>query len=421
MAGVDYFGGFGNPLGPEFPTSYSDAIPSLLSQHQIQESAEMRIASSAPSAPFNWLGGVFYSRLSESSTKNTFAITAPSNPGILVDQDDVTREVSIFGNGRWSFTSQWSAGAGMRIGWTRTNGWSRNGGFANAGAAPFTQSSDRETLPPTPRLDLSYQPDSLTLLYAAVARGFRSGGINSNRPIECDGSTDPLAYAPDSVWSFELGAKSRVLGNHLQLDASVFDIRWPGVQVYVSDACGHGLTTNAGEARSIGFDLDMDAMVTEQLRVTLSLGMLDARYVRTVKAANGDLIVDKGTVVGGVPSVPAPWEGTLSARYDWPLALEFKGYVRMEEIVHSHNPGPFSELNPQNVNYDPSLRADPATYVLNLQLGMTRGHSDVRLFVDNALNSQPELQRDVDAPASPLVYAYTFKPRTVGARGNWHF
>ena len=420
-AGVDYFGGFGNPLGPEFPTSYSDAVPSLLSQHQIQESAEMRIASSAPSAPLTWLGGVFYSRLSESSTKDTFAITAPSDPGILVDQEDVTHEISIFGNGRWSFTSQWSAGAGMRLGWTQTSGWSRNGGFANAGAVPYAQSSDRETLPPTPRLDLSYRPDSLNLLYAAFARGFRSGGINSNRPIECDGSADPLAYAPDSVWSFELGAKSQLLENRLQLDASVFDIRWPGVQVYVSDACGHGLTTNAGEARSIGFDLDMDAMVTERLRVTLSLGMLDARYVRTVKAANGELIVDKGSVVGGVPSVPAPWEGTLSARYDWPLALEAKGYVRMEEIVHSHNPGPFSELNPQNVSYDPSLRADPATYVLNLQVGVTRGHSDIRLFVDNALNSQPDLQRDEDAPASPLVYAYTFKPRTVGARGNWHF
>ncbi len=421
-AGVDYFGGFGNPLGPEFPTSYSDAIPSALTQHQIQESAEMRIASAGPSGPLTWLGGVFYSRLNESSTQDTYAITAPSNPGILIDETDVTREISIFGYGRWSFTSQWSAGAGMRLGWTQTNGWSRNGGFANAGAAtPYATSSDRETLPPTPRFDVSYQPDSLNLFYAAVARGFRSGGVNSNRPIECDGAEDPLTYAPDSVWSFELGAKNQLLGGRLQLNASIFDIRWPGIQVYVYDACRHGLTTNAGEARSTGFDLDMEALVTERLRVTLALGMLDARYVRTVKAANGELIVDKGTVVGGVPSVPAPWNGTLSARYDWPLLHEAQGYARIEEIVHSHNPGPFSELDPDNINYDPSLRADPATYLLNLQLGVAWRNSDIRLFLDNALDSQPELQRDVDAPGSPLVYAYTFKPRTVGLRANWRY
>jgi outer membrane receptor protein involved in Fe transport len=50
-AGVDYFGRFGNPLGPEYPTSYSDAIPSLLTQHWIQESAETRIASAGASGP----------------------------------------------------------------------------------------------------------------------------------------------------------------------------------------------------------------------------------------------------------------------------------------------------------------------------------------------------------------------------------
>jgi len=119
--------------------------------------------------------------------------------------------------------------------------------------------------------------------------------------------------------------------------------------------------------------------------------------------------------------VPAPWAGTLSARYDWPLVHEATGYVRMEEIMHSRNPGPFSELDPRNINYDPSLRADPATDLLNLQLGVTSGTSDIRVFVDNALDSQPDLQRDVDAPGSPLVYAYTFKPRTVGVRANWSF
>jgi outer membrane receptor protein involved in Fe transport len=286
---------------------------------------------------------------------------------------------------------------------------------------PFAQSSDRETLPPTPRFNLSYQPDSLNLFYAAVAKGFRSGGINSNRPIECDGSVDPLAYAPDSVWSFELGAKNQLLGSRLQLNTSIFDVRWPGIQEYVYDACGHGLTTNAGEARSTGFDLDMEALVTERLRLTLALGMLDARYLRTVRAANGEVIVDKGTAVGGVPSVPAPWAGTLSARYDWPLVHDAKGYVRIEEIVHSHNPGPFSELDPKYINYDPSLRADPATDLLNLQLGVTWGTSDIKVFVDNALDSLPDLQRDVDAPRSPLAYAYTFRPRTVGVRANWSF
>ena len=95
--------------------------------------------------------------------------------------------------------------------------------------------------------------------------------------------------------------------------------------------------------------------------------------------------------------------------------------VRMEEIVHSRNPGPFSELDLKNINYDPVLHADPATDLLNLQLGVIWGTSDINVFVDNALDSQPVLQRDVDAPGSPLVYAYTIRPRTVGVSANWRF
>lgn len=420
-AGVSYFGGFGNPLGPAYPTSYLDAIPSQLTLHQSQKSAEVRIASANPTAPLTWLGGIFYSKLREGSTADTYAITAPSDPGILTDGDNDTTEISVFGYGRWSFTSQWSAGAGMRIGWTESTGWARNGGFANSGSPPYAQSSEHETLPATPRFDVSYQLDSHDLFYAAVAKGFRSGGINGTRSIECDGTADPLTYAPDSVWSFELGAKNQLLERRLQLNASIYSIRWEGIQEHVYDACGNGLMTNAGEAMSNGFDLDMEALLTERFRMTLALGMLDVRYAHTVKTPDGQIIVDSGTVVGGVPSVPAPWSGTLTARYEWPLVGGAMGYARVEDIVHSHNPGPFSELDPRNVDYDPTLRADPATNVLNLQLGATWSNWDVRLFVNNTLDSQPELQRDADATGSSLVYAYTLRPRTIGMTGNWSF
>jgi outer membrane receptor protein involved in Fe transport len=420
-AGVAYFGGFGNPLGPAFPTSYLDAIPDVLTLHQSQQSAEVRIASANPTAPLTWLGGIFYSKLHEGSTEDTYAITAPSNPGIVTDGNNDTTEISLFGYGRSSFTSHFSAGAGMRVGWTQGSGWVRNAGFANAGAVPYAQSSERETLPPTPRFDLSYQLDSHNLFYAAIAKGFRSGGINGNRPIACDGTTDPRTYAPDSVWSFELGAKSQLLERRLQLNASIYSIRWQGIQEHVYDACDNGLMTNAGEARSNGFDLDLETLLTERFRVTLALGMLDVRYIRTVKTPDGQVIADSGTVVGGVPSVPAPWSGTLTARYEWPLRGSVMGYVRAEDIAHSHSPGPFSELDPRNVNYDPTLRADPATNVLNLQLGVTWSSWDIRLFANNALDSQPELQRDADAPGSSLIYAYTLRPRTIGVTGNWSF
>ena len=421
VAGISYFGGFGNPLGPAYPTSYADAIPTLLALHQIQMAEEVRLASANSAAPLTWLGGFFFSNLRQNSAQDTYEIAAPTNPGILTDGYSSTTEISAFGQVRWSFTPYLSLGAGMRFGWLHSEDDYYNGGFVNAGSVPFTEGSQHENLPPTPRFDLSYQPDSHNLFYVSVAKGFRSGGSNGRPPPHCGSSVDPAVFGPDSVWSFEVGAKNELLDHRVQINTSLYDINWNGIQENVQDACGHGFVANAGAARSSGFDLDADALLTDRLHLALAVGLVDVRYTRTVMTPNGQLIVERGTVVGGIPSVPAPWSGRLSARYEWPLARPATAYVRVEDIAHSHNPGPFSELDPKDISYDPQLRADPATNVLNLQLGLIWSRFDVRLFVNNALNALPLLQRDADAPGSALEYAYTLRPRTVGVAGTGSF
>jgi iron complex outermembrane receptor protein len=420
VAGVVYFGGFGNPLGPAFPTSYADAVPTLISLHQIQLIQEVRLASADLAAPVKWLGGLFYSRLRQVSTQDTYLLSDPGNPGILDDDYNVLTEASAFGQVRWQINPYWSLGTGMRVGELYSHGISHGAGFANPGVPPFSDVRFHETLPPTPRFDLTYQPDGRNLFYTAIAKGFRSGG-DAGPATRCGNTVNPSSIGPDSVWSFEVGAKNQLFDRRLQLDTSVFDIRWNGIQERFQDACGNGFTVNAGVVRSTGFDLDAGAQITDRFQMAVAVGYLDVRYTRTLSIASGQIIVDRGTVVGGVPSVPAPWSGTASARYDWPLSGATTAYLRAEEIVHSHNPGPFTEHEQNSLSYDPGLRADPASYLLNLQLGLTRAGVNLRLFANNVTNARPMLQRFADVPGSALVYAYTLRPRTVGLSGNWTF
>jgi iron complex outermembrane recepter protein len=417
VAGAVYFGGYGNPLGPAYPSSYANAIPSLVSVHQIDYLEEVRLTSANPVARLTWLGGLFYSKQRENIFQDIYAIVAPTVPGILSDEDASSTEISAFGQARWSFTSRLSLGAGMRIGRFRTEGIERSAGFANPGAAPIATASGHEHLPPTPRFDLTYQWDSQNFFYAAIAKGFRNGGSNGTPPRACPANTYAKTFAPDSVWSFEVGAKNQLFDHRLQLNVSVYDIHWNDIQEHVDDICLNGFTTNSGAARSTGFDLDAEAVLTNRLRVSMAVGMVDVRYTRTVANADGTLIVDRGTQVGGVPSVPAPWSGTVTARYEWPLEAG-TAYVRIENTVHSHNPGPFSEWDPRNINYSPRLRADPATDMLNLNIGLHRTCADLKFFVTNALNRLPLLQASVDAVGSSLSYAYTLRPRTVGVAGS---
>jgi iron complex outermembrane recepter protein len=419
-AGVFYLGGYGNPLGPAYPTSYANAVPSLVSLHQIQWSEELRVASADSAARLTWLGGLFYLKRRENDFRDTYAIVAPTVPGILANENDSITEISAFGQARWSLNSRLSLGAGMRIGRFRNEAYDRSDGFANMGAAPVSAISDHEHLPPTPRLDLTYQMDPQNFFYAALAKGFRSGGINELPSLACPGGAYQTAFAPDSVWSFEVGAKSQLFNHRLHFNASVYDIHWNNIQVDMEDPCGNDFTTNAGAARSTGFDIDAEAALTDRLRFSMAMGLVDVRYTRTVATTGGTVIVDRGTQVGGVPSVPAPWSGSVSARYEWPLGTGML-YVRIENTVLSHNPGPFSEWDPRNINYAPQLRADPATDVLNLNIGLLRSCAHVKVFVTNALNRLPLLQSSTDAAGSALTYAYTSRPRTVGVAGSCTF
>ncbi len=419
-AGFNYFGGFGNPLGPAFPASYADAVPTLLTLHQIQLSQELRVASADPSAPVQWLGGLFYSKLRQQSFQDTYLIASPQNPGILIGNYDIASERSAFGQARWSPNPYWRIGAGVRLGWLDSYSSSHSGGFANPGAQPYSESRHRESLPATPRLDVSYQPDGHNLFYGAVAKGSRAGGFASSG-ARCNGAADPTTFGPDSVWSFELGTKNDLFERRLRLDTSLFDIHWNGIQEAIYDACGNQFTANAGAARSTGFDLNVDALIGDRVQIEAAVGYVDVRYTRTLTTADGHLLVVAGGVVGGVPSVPAPWSARLSARHEWPLSGSTQAYLRAEEAVHSHNTGPFTELNPKSTSYDPQLVADPPIYLLNLQLGMTHRGLNVRLFVNNVFNAQPALQRYADGLGSTLVYAYTLVPRTTGLMGTWTF
>jgi iron complex outermembrane receptor protein len=417
VVGIVYFGGFGNPLGPAYPTSYADAVPTLLSLHQTLLSQEVRIASENPTGRLKWVGGLFYSRARQGDIRNTYANGDPANQGLYTNYNQTDELGAAFGNLDVALSTRWTASLGARVDHIRSDFTAHSGGFAYPSLPPLTEAVTTET-PFTPRFSLSYIPVEHTLLYTTIAKGFRIGGINVGIPTNC-GVNVPMSYASDSLWSEEIGVKDELLNGQLQLAASAFQIDWNRIQEHVVYDCGFGYTTNAGAATSRGFDLALDGHVTDRIQAGLALGSTDVYYTKTVTTASGQVVVDRGTVVGGVPSVPAPWIGTVFAQYQWPVhGGAFSGYVRAEDVVHSHNPGPFTEHDPRSIGYALLLRADPAINQLNLQVGLRTAALEIKLTLDNALNSQPLLQRFADSAGSSLQYAYTLRPRTLGLTVN---
>ena len=418
VAGAVFYGGYGNPLGPAYPSSYADAIPTAIAQRQSVLSQEVRLTSSDGAVPLTWLAGLFLSRARQDDARYIYAIATPDTPGIESDDFNTDNVVAGFGNINLALHS-WIMSLGLRIESTRSDFTEHAGGYAYVGVPAFSHGVTDET-PLTPRFGVSYQANDGTFLYASLAKGIRIGGINAGDPVQCGASRSPTSYASDSVWSHEVGVKETLFNRRLRLDASAFYIDWRDVQVNIVRECGFGYTANAGAASSKGFDLSANALLSDRLAAGVALSFIDIRYTTTV-TANDEVIVDRGSVVGGVPSVPSPWNLMASADYSVPIGSSADAHAGAEWVVHSHNPGPFTEGDPRSTAYDPALRADPATNKVNLQLSVVQPSSDIKFAVSNALNSHPSLQRFPDAPGSSLFYAYTFRPRTLSLTATRHF
>jgi iron complex outermembrane receptor protein len=416
QAGVAFFGGFGNPLGPAYPNSYADAVENYLGAQQYLFSQEVRLLNRDSLAPLTWVAGLFYGRSHLHTSKDTYMVTAPEPPGLYGLETTVDTDAAAFGDATLSPSRRWRFNLGARLEQTRTDYTAIETGYANPVTVPYYRNTADTGASLAPRLAVSYVPHDGELLYTSAAKGFRAGGLNVP---QCGA---PPRYAPDSVWSYEAGAKASLFSERLRLATSFFFARWSHIQQRTSTitSCFVDYTSNLGAAVSRGFDLTAEGLLSEHTFLAIDLGYLDAHYTKTIKAG-GNVIVEEGTVVGGLPAVPSPWTLVMRAEYRLPVGADAVAYAGAEEIVHSHNPGPFLEANPESPSYNTTQFPDPATKLLNLHFGVTGESLDLKVSVLNVLNSQPLLQHDSDAPGSTLQYAYTFRPRTLALTGTWRF
>jgi len=268
----------------------------------------------------------------------------------------------------------------------------------------------------TPRFNLSYQTEAGNLFYMTVAKGYRSGGVYP--PLAGCGETLNM-FPPDTVWSYEIGAKDDLWGGRIHVEPSVFHIQWNNVQPDAfTNTCN--LVSQRGTGASNGFDLAAQALVSERVKVGLAMSYTDAHFTQTLTVGNA-VILHRGDALGHVPLVPSPWNVTASVEYKLGLKGSVTANVRAEDIFHSRNPGPFYEYNPASPFYDPGSRSDPSTNLVNLRASVQWSGFDLALFVNNALDLQPTLaQRDNDNGGA-IFTATTFRPRTLGLSGTWRW
>jgi iron complex outermembrane recepter protein len=418
--------GYRSPLGLVYPTSYADAAPQPDSTKQSVFTQEIRLASSDPTARLTWVGGMFFSHRQVTELTATYSPVISAENGLPPDSNILglqssydDSQLALFGQADYLITPKLKFTAGLRVARTEFNFQSYPSGLYEAGSPPSSNSEATEH-PVTPKLILSYQADDANLFYVSAGKGYRVGGGNAPVPSYCAPATAPLTFNSDFVYSYEIGAKNRLFDDRVQINSSVYHLDWKGVQDHFLLPCGVAYIANSGSATSNGFDLAVDALLTHAWQVGFSVAYTDAKLNDNV-SLDGYPIVEKGDAVGITPDLPVPWTLILSSRYDVPVSATISGYIWVQDIYHSNTPGPFSNDIPTSLSYFPELTANPATNVMNLRIGGVQGKLDVSLFLNNVLNSHPNLAKYQDTTTSTIIDYATLRPRTLGLTVNYNF
>ena len=132
----------------------------------------------------------------------------------------------------------------------------------------------------SPMASVDWQVNPDVMLYARVAKGFKSGGFNGRAiPWRRLAST-----SRETVWSYEAGFKSRI-ANQLTLNGAVFQADYEDFQARIGDSDTSTIPAtpllkvlNVGKLRMRGAELEAAWTPIKGLLLDSQIGYLDADY-----------------------------------------------------------------------------------------------------------------------------------------------
>jgi len=344
-------------------------------------SEELRFQS-VPGRAIDWTAGAIYAR--DIGHTRQFTYTGAQNPFGLPDGFEVTssfsdatsRSYALFGEGVWHVDRRLAVTLGARYTKEKVevDSYDTSSGTINNyvnGDASFSNFS--------PRLSLNYLAAERVNVYATIARGFKAGGLQA--------SSVNNSYAPETLWNYEIGVKSELWEQRLQLNTSVFYMDWKNMQTEYAFAVstGNGVQFqtgigNAASARSYGLETEAVARVLPSLTLSAGAGYNKATFSDYKNAfADGQITDLTGKQLPNAPK----WTLHADGEYAHNFGNQFEGFARLEWFYKGGIvPNLTSEVHsgfPWNV---------PSFNVWNLRAGVNNDSWSLNAFAENLFNKK---------------------------------
>ncbi len=417
------------------PTAQRFGLGVDLAYHQDQDisnfSTEFRFASGFD-GPAQVVAGVFYAE-QESDARNAALVADPATGNARCNfhvdcvtagfaRDDInsaTGEVTIdqfaaFSELEYALTEQFTATVGLRY-YTADVGQQtistqalRHPVFSPVQTADIL-SLDRETSENEMSYNfaLSYELTGDTTLYSRVASGFRPGGANNSDAAAQQGVIAPDQYESDTLWSYEVGAKSYFFDRAVYTEVALYRINWSDQQISVTDPGGTFVyIANAGKSYVNGFELQVNAQPTNALTLSVGATYTDSRLSEDLPSTSQTSGFDGDRI----PYTPK-WSYAGQVSYEVPFSAALTGYAGTN---FNYRGVSYTNFNSRANDY----RELDDYFLIGVRAGVRYEGWDAGIFVDNVTDEVPQIGLRVSGDGYRV---YTTRPLTAGIRVSTRF
>lgn len=243
-------------------------------------------------------------------------------------------------------------------------------------------------------------------LFTTLSRGYKAGGFNLGQA-----ATIRERFAPEYLWSLDVGAKGEWFDRRLYADITAFYMRREDMQVatgFQLDPIGDPnsylfFTDNAAGGRNAGVEASLRWRATGRLEFGGSLGLLHTRY-------SG--FRPEGIDISDRDQAHAP-EYQLSLNATWRNAAGWMARID------------FAAIDDYYFDVPPNDQRAPAYSLTNLKAGYEADHWSVYLWGRNVFDEDYIIRGFYFGNEPPNFenkrYTQLGEPRQVGVSARWEF
>ncbi len=353
-------------------------------------SQEVRISSpdDKKDEPFQWLFGLYGFKEETTVDQEMTGINR------ITDVDD--SGYAMFGQGTYTFFDRLHLTAGVRYDHLTSEGEQEY--IYGDLDKKYDDESDLDEI--LPKFSLSYDFADTIMAYASVSKGYLAGGYS----YYFGSDKENLTYDPEYTWNYEIGTKTSWLDNKLIANLSVFYIDMTDKQVI--EWVGGTLQTvnNAGEAHSMGVEVELRARPMSGLDLFCGFGLIKAEFDKWTTDYNSDTgqFEEYDYKNKTLPDVP---------EYTYNLGVQYRHRTGIFARGDLLGTGPFYGDAKNTSKVD-------AYQLVNLRIGYETEHFDIVFWCKNLFDE--EYQRYKMAWGSADI-GIEGDPRMIGTTVTYRF